>query len=535
MKRITIFVLIFICIIYSTGCSAQDIMWEKSIGGKHADFLFDAIPTADYGFILAGSSLSDKSGKKKQGNNGNLDYFIWKMNEHGEEEWQKSFGGSGIDLLKSVRITTDGGFILAGTSNSPKDGDKSSDCKGGTDFWIIKLDASGGEQWQKTVGGTGMDEVANIVIAKDGGYLIAGSSDSEISGDKIDPCEGNLDYFIIKLNRIGDIEWQKTFGGDSVDILRAAESTADGGFILGGYSNSSYSGTKISESYGGGDYWVLKLDATGNVEWQNQYGGSKDDQLYSVKQTRDGGYIIGGNSNSVASGNMRGGSKQGSDIWVLKTNDEGQILWQESYNYGEQDILSSIIVNKDGSFLISGYSQKEEVSPASVNVKKLKSKSGADDFLLLKIDYRGQEIWTKTIGSDGTDILLKGIETRDGGYLLSGTSNGSASGDKKSSIGSNDFWTVKIKDRDKSQPFKQNIEAIPNPAKNFTNIIVGYNFSKGSASLFDIGGRMLQKFTINSRTIPINLEGYPDGVYIVQIKTEISVDSVKVIKGSTNN
>ncbi|NLN25159.1 MAG: hypothetical protein GX163_05830 [Bacteroidetes bacterium] len=129
-------------LIYSS--NAQEILWEKSYGGTHSEYLFDAIPTADYGFILAGSSLSGKSGNKAMASAGNFDYWIWKMDEKGDLDWQHSFGGSGTDHLNSIRSTSDGGYILAGTSNSPKDGDKKEESYGQEDFWIIKLNAGYG-------------------------------------------------------------------------------------------------------------------------------------------------------------------------------------------------------------------------------------------------------------------------------------------------------------------------------------------------------------------------------------------------------
>ena len=157
---------------------SQDILWEKSYGGTHADYLFDAQPTADYGFILAGSSLSNKTGNKTDDNQGDLDYWIWKMDEKGDLDWQKSIGGSGFDLLQSIKNTNDGGFILGGTSGSGKGLQKNEDCKGVTDFWVIKLNASGGEQWQRTIGGSGQDELLCAFQTKDGGYMLGGSSSS---------------------------------------------------------------------------------------------------------------------------------------------------------------------------------------------------------------------------------------------------------------------------------------------------------------------------------------------------------------------
>jgi hypothetical protein len=220
---------------------AQDILWEKTYGGIHADYLFDAQPTTDYGFILAGSSLSDKTGNKTDNNRGDLDYWIWKMDEQGELDWQKSIGGSGFDLLQSIKNTRDGGFILAGTSNSPDDFQKKDPCKGGTDYWVIKLNAKGEEQWQRTIGGSGQDELLCAFQTRDGGYMLGGSSssspkaiDHDVAPDpsglykpdlyaKSEKSRGNMDYWIVKLDKAGAIEWQKTYGGQYADILRSME------------------------------------------------------------------------------------------------------------------------------------------------------------------------------------------------------------------------------------------------------------------------------------------------------------------------
>ncbi|OXE95939.1 hypothetical protein B0A64_24100, partial [Flavobacterium araucananum] len=267
---------------------SQDILWEKSYGGIHADYLFDAQPTADYGFILAGSSLSNKTGNKADDNHGDLDYWIWKMNEKGDLDWQKSFGGSGFDLLQSIKNTRDGGFILAGTSSSSKSFQKNEDCKGITDFWVIKLDASGAEQWQRTIGGAGQDELLCAFQTKDGGYMLAGSSssnppvildnkpDAKFVGttkadlfNKSEKSRGNMDYWIVKLDKQGTIEWQKTYGGQYADILRSIEQTTDNGYILAGYSNSPISGDKTDSNKGIGDYWIIKINDADEIQWQN--------------------------------------------------------------------------------------------------------------------------------------------------------------------------------------------------------------------------------------------------------------------------
>jgi hypothetical protein len=514
---------------------SQDVLWEKSYGGKHADFLLDAQPTADYGYILAGSSLSVKSGNKTEDNQGDLDYWLWKMDETGGLDWQKSFGGPGMDMLYSIRNTSDGGFILAGSSDSLKGLYKKEDSHGQEDIWIIKLDAKGNEMWQKTIGGSGRDVIKTIAPTTDGGYILGGSSASAMSPvvdkggsdpyNKKEACRGNLDYWIIKIDSQGTVKWQRTLGGQYADILESIEPTKDGGYIVGGYSNSPTSQDKAHEGYGEGDYWILKLDKEGTTQWQQVLGGEDDDHLNSIIQTNDGGYIAAGNSASATSGNKSKPNRKGTDYWIIKLDEKGQILWQETYNIGNRDVLTSIIENKDGTILLGGYAQSEEIG------SRKKDKKEINDYVAIKITSEGEEKWRQAVGSHGDDILRKLVETRDGGYLLAGTSNGEISGDRNSGNGSNDFWVVKLKDKEKKEvATKKPIEAVPNPAKQFTNIIVGFEFTSGTASVFDISGRQLQSFPITTRTVPVDLGSYPEGIYLVEIKTDTGSNSVKVMK-----
>lgn len=564
---------------------SQNIQSETSFGGKQADYLFDAQPTLDYGYLLAGSSLSGISGNKKEKSNGDLDYWVWKMNEKGGLDWQKSFGGSEADLLQSIKNTNDGGFILAGTSNSPIGFQKKDSCRGLTDFWVIKLDAKGQEQWQKTIGGDGQDELHEVIQTKDGGYMLGGSSSSSPQSPpkegektklgienkpdlygKSEDSRGNLDFWLVKLDKTGLVQWQKTIGGEYLDLLQSLEQTIDGGYIIGGYSNSPSSGEKTDDVKGIGDYWIVKIDPKGKIEWQKTFGGNGDDKLHLVHQTADGGYIVGGNSNSTETLTSVGGNvKNGTDYWVIKLDKMGSAVWSKTYDFGKWDVLTSLVENKDHSYLIGGFTADDPFKKTS---KKTKEKEGVNDFIALKISETGEEIWSQTAGSEGKDVLSKLIETRDGGYVLAGTSDGNvtiaptkkqsqktkntskqaqpleqqtqdnlpASRDKKTNYGKNDFWVVKLKDqnKNKSTDTKPSLKAIPNPVSSFTNIIIGFEFATGTATLVDLNGRTLEHFNISSRTLPIDLSNYPDGVYIVNVKTNTQSGSLKVIKKGLN-
>lgn len=553
-------------LLFSNSFFAQDILWEKSYGGKHADYLFDAIPTPDYGFILAGSSLSKKTGNKTEDNRGNLDYWVWKMDEMGELDWQKTFGSSGQDMLKSVILTNDGGFLLAGSSDTKPfskeefaekdfiDGDKKTASRGKSDFWIIKLNAKGEEEWQKTIGGFGEDELNSVLKTKDGGFLLGGSSGSNVSGEKTQNGFGGMDYWVVKINSKGEIDWQKTFGGEYYDEFQSMCLAQDGGFLIGGSSNSNDVGNKTQKNIGESDYWIIKLDKDGNEQWQRTIGGRGDDQLHVVQTTSDGNYLVGGNSNSEAGNDKRGNNENGTDFWVLKIDKDGkEILWQETYDIAKADVLTSLVENSDKTILLGGYAQGEIVNkgknPSSLlRVTKIVNEEakvvrGTDDYVAIKINQKGEEIWRKSVGSDGQDILRKVIETRDGGYLMAGTSKAivtvdggvKATGDKSSGKGSNDFWVVKLKDKHKLKDVAKQVEAIPNPATDYTNVIVGYDYTKGTATLVDIAGHTLQQFQITDRTVPIDLKGFPDGIYIVNIRTDVQNSGVKIIKSNNKH
>lgn len=396
---------------------SQDILWEKSFGGRHADYLADVQPTSDYGYILGGSSLSKKSGSKSQEGTGDLDYLIWKMDESGNTDWQKSFGGSGSDLLKVIENTADGGFILGGISNSPIGFDKKEEARGGNDYWVIKLDAKGNELWQRVFGGKGEENLTSIIATKDGGYLIGGSSSSSLEendkllGRKKENSRGSLDYWIIKVDADGNEQWQRTYGGKYADVLQSMTVTTDGGYLIGGYSNSPSSKDKSTANLGtGNDFWILKLDMKGNVEWQQSLGGEHEDQLKVVCQSKDGNYIVAGNSNSITKT-----TKNGTDLWIVKMGIDGYTLWEKAYTIGKNDVLSSLMEEEDGSFIVGAY------SPSGYT--QANDKEGINDYVALKISAEGEELWRKTYGSNGEDVLKKIIQIRDGGYLMVGTSN----------------------------------------------------------------------------------------------------------------
>lgn len=266
MKKGILFLFPLINFLHAQDYSYKDIVWQKSIGGKKSEYLYNAIPTPDYGFLLLGSSASEYQDEKLKSNT-DLDYFLWKISENGTEEWNKKFGGDKNDFLTTAALTKDGGYILAGFSHSSLSGDKTIKNYGLADYWILKLNATGQIMWQKTFGGEGNDEAVSIIQTLDGGYLLAGNSDSKKSGNKATLGLGGKDYWIIKLDVSGDIIWEKTLGGAKTDELKSVIET-DKGYMIFGNTNSRKEGTK-SKNF---DTEVIILNKSGIVEKSVRFG-----------------------------------------------------------------------------------------------------------------------------------------------------------------------------------------------------------------------------------------------------------------------
>ena len=416
--------------------TAPEIEWQNTIGGSNYDGLYSIEQTYDGGYILGGNSSSGISGDKTEISLSD-DYWIIKLGNDGNIEWQNTIGGSSQDFFYSIKQTSDGGYILGGSSYSGISGDKTELSLGLSDYWVIKLDSSGVIEWQNTIGGSGDDNLQSVQQTVDGGYILGGNSSSGISGDKTEVLIGFLDYWVIKLDSSGVIEWQNTIGGSGDDNLQSVQQTVDGGYILGGNSSSGISGdkTEVSSMY---DYWVVKLNNDGNIEWQNTIGGNMSDIMYSVQQTPDGGYILGGISLSSISGDKTEINFGGSDYWVIKLSAEGFIEWENTIGGNSTDDLLSVKNILDGGYILGGtsasgiYGDKNEASLSS-------------DYWVIKINESGVIEWQNTIGGSGDDYFFSLQQTSDKGYILGGMSQSNISGDKtENSIGNFDYWVIKL-------------------------------------------------------------------------------------------
>ncbi|MBK9729795.1 MAG: T9SS type A sorting domain-containing protein [Chitinophagaceae bacterium] len=448
MKNLFIIAFAVFCFSFSIATAqvtAPEIQWQNTIGGNDSDELSSVIQTSDGGYLLGGSSTSDISGDKTETYQGYADYWIVKLNSSGNIEWQNTIGGEYDNYVYSVIQTTDGGYLIGGYSTSGISYDKTEVCQGGTDYWLVKLNSSGNIEWQNTIGGSSNDLLRSLIQTADGGFLLGGYSSSGISGDKTEANQGasyNSDYWVVKLDGSGNIEWQNTIGGNYDDILCSVIQTTDEGYMLGGYSNSDISGDKTEANHGAsysGDYWVVKLNNFGNIEWQNTIGGSDGEVLASVIQTTDAGFLVGGISTGGISGDKTEASQGNNDYWVVKLDGLGNIQWQNNIGGSSNDNAVSVVQTTEGGFLLGGNSS------SGISGDKTEASQGDFDYWMVKLNSSGNIQWQNTIGGSSWDYVQSIIQTTDGGYLLGGYSYSGISGDKtEASYGFRDYWVVKL-------------------------------------------------------------------------------------------
>jgi len=410
---------------------APQIEWDKTIGGPYIDNLTAVLNTSDGGYILSGNSESTSSGDP--------DFWVIKLSSAGLLEWDQRIGGSSTDIVTSLQQSSDGGYILGGWSNSNASGDKSENSIGLYDFWVVKLSSTGLVEWDKTIGGSLNDQLYSLQQTRDGGYILGGRSNPNVSGNKSENSKGDYDYWVVKLSPMGVVEWDKTIGASLNEHLYAILQIRNGDYILGGFSNSNISGDKSENSKGTSDYWVVKLSSRGRVVWDKTIGGSSYDLLYTLQQTNDKGYILGGTSGSNISGDKSEHSRGISDYWVVKLSPSGQVEWDKTIGGSKDEFPFSVKQTEDGGYIFGGSSNSNASGDKSENSK------GSFDYWLVRLSSTGTLIWDKTIGGSRDDLATSLALASDDGYILGGRSNSNASGNKsENSKGSFDYWVVKL-------------------------------------------------------------------------------------------
>lgn len=391
-RRLVLFGLVVsVLLCFSLVTSAKAVsMWNRTYGGESADTAQSLVEASDGGYAIAGTWNSSYS----------EDSWLVKTDSFGYMQWNKTYGGTGKDGAGTLIVVADGGYAMAGYTTSFGIGDY--------DSWLVKLDAFGNMEWNETYGGKDNDYASSLVATSDGGYALAGiwnyTTYYELGDGSAFPVLHG-DFWLVKTDAYGNMQWSKTYGGTADDGAISLVATSDGGYAITGYTRSFGAGDS--------DFWLVKTDALGNMEWSKTYGGTSSDFPYSLIETSDGGYTLVGTTKSLGAG--------GFDFWLLKTDSLGYIEWSNTYGGTDNDMAHSLVATSDGGYAIAG--------------QTLSFGSGDYDFWLVKTNEFGNMRWNKTYGGTAGDAAIALISSSDEGYALVGNTRSFGVG--------GDFWLVK--------------------------------------------------------------------------------------------
>lgn len=350
----TIFTYLFLLFI-SQVCIAQapNIAWQKSLGGSLYDKAQSVVELENGDLIIAGNSQSNNHDLSF--NYGMYDWWIIKLSKSGNVIWKKTLGGTLEDYVRQIIKTPDGNILCIGDTQS-SNGDVTGYIDS-IDFWVVKIDNNGNIIWKKCYGGTSIDRGYAACTTNDGNFLIAGVTESGYP--HIENNHGIADFLVIKIDSDGNTVWQKTYGGSNVDECRAIKNTADGGFLLCGNSRSTDG--DVSNNNGELDVWVLKISANGTIQWQQTVGGSKSDYANAVMEDRDGNYLIAGETYSFDYDAFENHSNEISrDYFIIKLNNQGQKVWVRCYGGSDNEYARGIIETNSNEYAIIGESYSND-------------------------------------------------------------------------------------------------------------------------------------------------------------------------------
>ncbi|MEX1001024.1 MAG: T9SS type A sorting domain-containing protein [Crocinitomicaceae bacterium] len=509
MRKILIISMLFIVSTFSYAQVTTTITQQATLGGSDLESPYSLIMNTDGSILLVGFSGSGISGDKTVASFGGLDIWVILLGSDFSVSWQNVYGGNGDESSPVAIKTSDGGYLIGCYSSSGISGNKTVDEYGAGDYWIIKIDNNGAIEWQNVYGGTEVEALSGLAETPEGDFLLCGSSQSAISGNKTAASIGLMDYWLVKIDSAGNLLWDKTYGGTDVNKATDMLLDKDNNLLLCGHSNSGISGTKTEDSYGSTDFWVVKTDLDGNVIWDKTLGGSTGEQNPICASSTTAFYIAGSSSSPI------GGTKTEPPIgviefWVTKLDYDGNIIWDRTLGGNQIDGAIDLIVAADHQVVICGQSN------SGISGDKTETNyAGGYDSWIVSVDSNGTKLWDKTLGGNGSDAFYLVTERSDNNYIFLGYSDSNISEDKaENSRGVEDYWVVEVGSNVGINQWSKNITGFiyPNPAysevrfkQNVTDVVV-----------IDAIGQIVFEYSGELNTI--DLDEWNSGLYFVTFK-----------------
>jgi hypothetical protein len=448
----------------SLPAQAPDTLWTRTFGGDSGDIASSIHQTLDGGYIMVGGTNSFGNGKR--------DVYLVKMDMNGDFLWSNTFGGLASDWGSDVQQTSDGGYIITGGTSSFG--------AGLNDVYLIRTDSLGDSMWTKTHGGNGFDFARSVDATLDGGYVIAGATTSFGAGW--------YDFYLVKTDSLGNLEWEKAYGGPDEDISWSVQQTSDNGYIMGGYTD---------HASGNSSAYLVKTDSFGDTIWTKKYGGPNGDQGYASSITNDNGFIIVGETSSFG--------PPGQNVYIVKCNEYGDTVWTRAYGGEEWDFGFSVQETSDNGFVVAG----ETVSYGS----------GNGDFYVLKVD-EGDTLWTKTYGGNQWEYALSIQNASDGGYIIAGYTESYGQGNGDAYIVKTEPDPTNINEKHDRIPASTmpKFAVSPNP---FTTVIKleirsASRTHESTLHIYDAAGRVIKSVTLATSTYQLGTDLVP-GIYFLKL------------------
>jgi hypothetical protein len=439
MRKLLLLVCLLLNILFSLAQSPIKV-WDRRFAGDTADYLNSIRRSGTGSLFLAGRSNSKNVAEKSQTSKGGYDYWVIKTDSNGNKNWDVTLGTASNEELFSVVPTSDGGCLVGGYTNGGKNNDKSQTSFGSNDYWVVKLNSNGVKQWDSAYGGNSYEELHYVEPTTDKGFLLIGLSYSAKTGNKKSPNKGDADIWVVKIDSVGRMLWDSSYGGKGFDNCWEGHQTKDGGFMLAGWSRSTISGNKTKDSIGSTDVWLLKINGNGVVQWDKVYGGVSIDEILTFMELPDGGFILPAYSYSGATGNKTVPSRGSLDVWLIRTDANGNKLWERAVGGNGDDKCYGIVQTSDKGFVMCGYSFSNMGDRSKFNY-------GGGDYWVIKTDSSGRPLWDENVGGRRDDYVQDMVLTTNDNIVLGGYSRSAKGQDKtQDTINSNyDFWIAKVK------------------------------------------------------------------------------------------
>lgn len=525
-------------LLLSGSCYAQAqqgpaIEWQKCYGGTNEERGRDIKITPDGGYVMIGTTLS-QDGDVGINNGTSTTNAIWvvKTDVAGNITWKKTYGSTQNDNGNSILPTPDGGYIFTGGIGAA-DGDATS-THGNEDLWVVKTDAAGNIQWQKAYGGSGGETGYTIIADGTDGYMVLGTTYST-NGD-ITSNHGDVDIWILHLDKNGNIAWQKTYGGSVGDGANDMKATADGGFIIAG--NTFSSDGDLSSNNGIMDNWVIKINAQGKIQWQKSFGCDDNDFSNGIYPTKDGGCLLVGCTYDKKMDRFHGSG----DVLVAKLDNIGNVSWQKAYggskaenvNNGGGDAGYDITEDANGNYVVLASTGSSDGDITMLH----KDAFYPSDAWLFCIDPTGNLLWQKTYGGTGNDGRVRHLlPTKDGGFIATGSTSsadGDVTGLHKLNDGFADMWVFKtvaapvaVKNM---QTAAAGIKVYPTYASEIVHLELPTGYEHAEIRMMDIAGKIIPvniSGSVLDKTVDLN--SLAAGMYALQVVANGRTNTYRIV------